>query len=364
MKRYLLLPLLLLSVLFSAVGCGKSTYPPVESTAAERATVMTLTDGDRQIDIPHELYRTLFLTYRAEYDGGNAALWSEEGAEALREQINERIFSRTAEIYAVLSLAKEIGFDPYGTSADKTVEEYIKAGVEGGYIDGMSVDGYGGDYDAYLKALGSLHMNYSVHTLMLRYLVSLRAVQEYYIGSLDSYGNTETEGVLKPTKETLSDFYYGEESARVLWVFLDAESYTAERAAAIRNAIASQGSEEAVASYMIGHTTAPGSEIRTGHVIGRYTLNASYYAEVTETAFSLSVGETSAPIATATGTEAGYYILYRAEKSAANLAELSDLEDNYKSNEVGRRIAEKQESLKNSAKMTTVIDFFALIGEE
>lgn len=364
MKRCLLSLFLLFSVLFCFVGCGDSTYPPIESTEAERATVMTLIDGDRQIDVPLELYRTLFLTYREELDGGDATLWQGENAEALRSAVNDKIFSRVARIYAVLSLAKEIGFDPYGTSAENKITEYIKASVDGGYIDGMSVDGYGGDYDAYLASLARMHMNYSVQTLLLRYLISLRAIEEYYQGSVDSYGNVKTEAALKPTEEELSAFYYGEESVRVLWVFLDGESYTQARAEAIRNDIAALQSERAVAAYMINHTTAPGSETAAGHVIGRYTLSDAYYAEITEAAFSLSVGRTSEAIAVATGTEAGYYILYRAEKSAENYAVLTDLSENYIENRIGETIHVKQNSLKNSAKMSTVVDLFSLIGED
>ena len=356
---------LLLALLFSFVGCGKDAeYPPVESTAEERETVMTLTDGDRAIDVPYELYSALFLTYREEFDGGDASLWEKEGSDALLEAISEKIVGRVSEIYAAISVARDIGFDAYGKEAEDKIKAYIKAGVEGGYIDGMSVEGHG-TYEAYLAALESMHLNYSVQVLLFRYLISLRAVQDYYLGTVDEYGNEVTAPALVPTEEELRDFYFGEESVRVLRIFLDGKSYTAERAKEIRDTIAGKKSESAVASYMIGQTTMPGSEVRAGYTFGRYTLESAYYEEVTRAAFALSVGETSAPISTSTGAETGYYILYRGAKSEENFADVQDsIKENYLQNEIGKKLAEKQNSLEKSAKMTKTIDILSVLGGE
>ena len=363
MKRKFVILCLLSAMLLSLFSCGKETeYPPVESTEEERATVITMTDGDRALDVPYELYRALFLTYREEFDGGNPSLWSEAGSDLLLEKINDRILDRIAEIYAVLGVARDIGFDPYGKEAEEKIKTYVKASVEGGYIDGMNVEGHG-TYEKYLAYLESVHLNYSVQILLFRYLIALRAVQDHYLGVVDEYGNEESAPALKPTDDDLRAFYFGEDSVRVLWIFLDGQSYTERRAKEIRDTVAGKPDEAAVAAYMIGQTTTPGPEVLAGHTIGRYTLESSYYLDVTDAAFSLAVGETSAPVATATGTESGYYILYRAEKSEENFTSYKDsVKENYMQNEVGRILSEKRESLKNSSVMKTNIDISSLIG--
>ena len=363
MKRKSGILCLLFALLFSFFGCAKKAeYPPVESTEEERATVMTMTDGNRSVDVPFELYRALFLTYRETFDGGDTSLWSKDGSDALFARINEKIFTETAEIYAALSAARDIGFDPYGKEAEAKISAYIKAGVEGGYIDGMSVEGHG-SYEKYLAYLESQHLNYSVQVLLFRYLISMRAVQDYYLGTLDKYGNEKTAPKLVPTEEDLRSYYFGEDSVRVLWIFLDGRSYSASRAKEIRDAVAAKSDETAVANYMIGQTTTPGSEVLAGHTIGRYTLPSSYYEEVTRAAFSLAVGETSAPLATSTGTESGYYILYRGEKSEENFLFSKDsVKENYLQNEIGKIFASKSESMKKSAEMTKTIDIPSLFG--
>lgn len=363
MKKKFGLLCLVFALLFSLLSCNKETeYPAVDSTEEERETVMTLVDGDRSIEVPYELYRALFLTYRKEFDGGDLTLWTGEGKDALLEKMNDKIFGRVAEIYAALSAARDIGFDPYGSEAEAKIKSYIKAGVEGGYIDGMSVEGHG-TYDAYLAYLESMHLNYSVQVLLFRYLISLRAVQDYYLGTVDEYGNEKTAPTLKPTEEELRDFYFGEDSVRVLWIFLDGKSYTESRANEIRATLAAKPDETAVANYMIGQTTTPGSEVLAGHTIGRFTLESSYYEEVTRAAFSLAIGETSLPIATSTGSESGYYILYRGEKSEENFTSAKDaVKENYMQNEVGKILSGKKYSMKNSANMTKTVDISALLG--
>lgn len=364
MKRKFGIFCILLALLLSLVGCGKETeYPPVESTEEERETVMTLTDGDRAIEVPYELYRALFLTYRSEFDGGDTTLWKKEGSETLLAAISEKITKQVSEIYAAFSVARSIGYDPYGKEAEEKIKSYIKAGVEGGYVDGMSVEGHG-TYEAYLAYLETMHLNYSTQVLLFRYLLSLRAVEEYYLGASDEYGNEVTAPALVPTDEELRAFYFGDESVRVLRIFLDAKSYTQARAEEIRNTVAKKSGEEAVAAYMISQTTMPGSEVRTGYTFGRYTLESAYYDEVTRAAFSLAVGETSAPIATSTGSESGYYILYRCEKSEENFTGAKEsVKENYLQNEVGKILAEKQDSLEKSAKMTKNIDISKILGE-
>ena len=53
MKRKFVILCLLSAMLLSLFSCGKETeYPPVESTEEERATVITMTDGDRALDVP------------------------------------------------------------------------------------------------------------------------------------------------------------------------------------------------------------------------------------------------------------------------------------------------------------------------
>ena len=182
MKKIICLILIIIS-LFSLGACSDSEFPPVESTDEEARVLMTVRYEKEEYEIRYELYRSLFLNFKTEYDGGDSSFWNRPESAEAKEKINGTIVNFCKDIFAVLHLAKSIGFDPYSKEADKLVEEYISASVNG---NSDIAEGYGGDYDAYLESLREMNLNYSVQTLLYRYSIAYDKIVEYYAGSMNA----------------------------------------------------------------------------------------------------------------------------------------------------------------------------------
>ncbi len=305
--------IIILSMCLSLFACSDE-YEPVESTAEEQRVMYTMTIDGEKYEVAYELYRALFLQYRSKVDGGDTSVWSGEKKDEYIAAIDEIIFSRTADIYAVFHLCGKVGIDIYSDVVEDTISDYIKVSVEGGSIDGMEIVGYGGDYDAYLAHLKAAYMNYSVQTLLYRYSIAYLLLEEYYADKVTG------EDSVSYTREDVKAYYDGDECVRVLEAFLSTATETdrlintPERARRLRDGVAQQSNEYDVGTYMISNTLS-GESLRDGMVIGKYSLDPAYYADLTASAFSLSVGETSEVIEVITGKSNGYYVLYRAEKS-------------------------------------------------
>ena len=113
MRRFLAVILLLTICITTLSGCKKNKYKPVESSEEEARVVLSLSLGGNTYNVRYELYRTLFLTYKSEFDGGDHTVWSGDKKEEYIERINERIVSEAAEIFAVFELCARLGIDCY-----------------------------------------------------------------------------------------------------------------------------------------------------------------------------------------------------------------------------------------------------------
>ena len=302
--------IIFIMLLFSVVlsSCSRS-YEPVASTDEEAAVVFTLTCDNEVYEVRYELYRALFLSHKAELDGGDSTLWSGVGAKELIGEMNELIVSYASRIYGAIHHAKKLGIDPYSKEFDDRVEEYIKIGVEG---DGGNYAG-AGSYEKYLDELKKMNLNYSVQDLLIRYSFALEKISEHYIGTEDEALGL-VGGSIDVSEEKVREFYESDECVRVIQIYLQAVAYSESRAEAIRNEIAVQSSATDVANYAIQYTTSSYVDIFDGTVIGRNTVNEEYM-EFTEAAFALKPGDTSAVIRINDGDEDGYYILYGLEKT-------------------------------------------------
>lgn len=363
MKRIAAL-LLLVATLLTLVGCNK-VYKPVESTDEESRTVMTISFGKKSYQVKYELYRALFLTYRDEIDGGDRSVWQGDKKDEYIARINEVIIDRAVDIYSTFAVAESVGIDPYSTAVEKEINTYINISIEGGDLGGVSYPGYE-SYEAYLEALENLYLNYSVQTLLFRYSVVSDLVDDYYMGTLTEeaiesgvVGNPE--GKLDYTKEDVAAFYNSDECVRVLRTFVsdDMDLDPQSRAESVRTAIAAVASkgESAVRKEMInkGSTTSV-PELEAGFIIGKYNLSKSYYADMVDAAFSLSVGEVSEVIKIHDGNRMCYYILYRAEKSEAHLeSSYASIAYIYLRNEIGEIYAECAKEMIASASFTDVM---------
>ena len=341
----------MLALCLCSVTSCKKKYDPVESTEEESRVVMTLTVGEGVYEVRYELYRALFLTYRALVDGGDSSVWSGEGRDEYVAKINGLITDRLAEIYSAFELASRIGYDPYSKEADEEIEEMIRVSVEGGTHGDKEYLGYCGDYDAYLSALKKMYHNYSTSVLMLRYELARTAVLQHYIGD-------GTNGAIQYTEADIEEYYYSDSSARILKTYLnEGVSYdTAARAENVRADLvgAAAKGEEAVKAMMIdrGTPTAVG-ELQRGVLIGRYSLGDEY-GDIAEAAFELDEGEVSEVVYVYTANEGGrYYVIYRAEKTDSFLTEAySEAVNTFLYDSVGGMLADIADVLEDSAAYT------------
>ena len=265
MKKIIALILALILSSLTLLSCN-GYYPPKESTKKESTVVMTLAFGEETYEIKYELYRALFLTLRHDVDKGDSSVWQGAKKGEYVDEINKLIFARLGDIYAVFSLAKEIGVDVYSEEYDETVLEIIKASVDSESIGEVKYTGFGGDYDAYLDSLKEMNLNYSVQDLMIRYALAMEDIHYYYGGNVENDANL---GKLGYTREDVLAFYNSDECVRVYQLFLSSlrTSYDKDKAENLRDKIASRDSEEAVIESMIGNSTL-GEDIKNGEIIG------------------------------------------------------------------------------------------------
>jgi predicted small lipoprotein YifL len=359
--------LLLLATLFAIVGCrNKNTdpYPPIESTEEEARTVMTLSiDGDTY-EVKYELYRAFFLTYKSMVDGGDSSVWTGDRKSEYTERINKIILDRIGEIYAAFAMCKRIGFDLYSSDIDAKIKENVRISIEGGSYGSNTVLGFG-SYDAYLAALKAMYFNYSVQTLMFRYAIAVAAIDSYYIGtaSPEDVNYDIALGTLQYTKDDVKNFYNSNECARVLRAsvqkILDnplerAEKLKAKLEEAVAGGASHEDREYAVFMTIMGSTLSSNpDEVKNGYVLGKYSLERSYYGEMIDAAFALNTGEVSSPIDVVDTTENSYYILYKTYKHDAHFeACYEDIKYVYLKNTVGEIAHGVAEELKSSASYT------------
>ena len=368
MKKIIALLLTLVTV-FSLGACKKNKkYPPVESTEEEARTVMTLSIDGKTYEVKYELYRTFFLTYKSQVDGGNAGVWSGENKAEYVARINELILDRVVEIYATFAVCARIGFDVYSDDVESQITEYIKISVEGGSYGSKTLPGYE-SYEDYLAALKASNLNYSVQTLMFRYAIATNAIDTHYIGTAnpDDVNYNMTLGSLQYTKEDVKQFYNGNDCARVLRAsFQKAVSYTpSETAEALKERLeqaaateySPEEKEEAVRGAIISSGRfSNAAEIEDGYVIGKYNLDRGYYGEMTDAVFSIEEGEVTDPISIVTDEEDTYYVIYRSYKSDEHFeANYNSIRYVYLRNCVGKITSDVAEELRSSVSYSDLL---------
>ena len=356
-KRLAALALTIIMMIGILTSC--SGYSPIESTEEEAKTVLSLTVGENEYKVPYELYRAFFLTYKADVDKGDASVWSSDEKNAYIEKINGLILSRIADIYAVFSIAKEIGIDVYSKDYDKKVKEYVKAGVDGGVIGDVVYEGFGGDYDKYIESLREMNLNYSVSDLLFRYSFAVDDIYYYYKGNVS---NDATLGKLEYTKDDVRDFYFGNGTRRVMSLYLSTvtTSFTEERVWQIRDTISRSTNESQALAAMINYSTLGAGDLADGIIIGEYNYDALYYEALTNEALSLSLHETSEPVRITTGTGDGFFILFCMQKSEQHFEDCYDnIKDAYEENEIGKMLSTRAAELKAGVSYTS--EYSALV---
>lgn len=349
MKKTLSL-FLILTLMFALFSCG-NPYEPVPSTEEEARTVMTLSFDGEAYEIKYELYRAFFLTYKSEIDGGDNSVWNGSDADAYIEKINKKIISSASQIFAVLHEAKKIGFDPYSASIDSKISDYVRVSVEGGAFGDTYVEGEG-SYEKYLASLKAMNLNYSVQTLLIRYSLATAALEEHYLG--DKSDILDEGGEFEYDEDDVRDYYFGDECASYMQIFLPSHAYTATRAKEIRDTVASSSTKTDAALAMHDYSISGYDEIFDGSVVGRYELDRAYFSDLSDAIFELAAGETSEPVKIGSGKDEGYYIVYRFEANADYFGKHYDvIEESYILNVLGKSLAAAEGALASSAIKTT-----------
>ena len=337
--RSLLAFALVLSFLLSLVGCG---YTPVKSTKAETAVILTLDGG---FSVPYELYRFYFLSELSLAEIDPAAL-TEEEKQAVFAETHQKALEEISLVYAVIKLASENGIDTESRAFDKYVKENVIAAIEGdeNYV------GYG-DKATYLAEIEKAYMNDSVFRFLLRY----RYAEEKLGAQL------RDTGALGSSEENVLSYMNSDECVRVSWIYIPytvLSGYTAQKLADME-ADAKAASNEGFLAMT--HKGLPDlytdEELDRGFYIGKYQLDP-YYAALTETAFSLEIGETSSFI----DSGDGIYLVRRLPKDGAYLSDaknLPDFTEYYLLNTFYGLLAEEGARLASSAVMT---ELFATVS--
>ena len=367
MKKIIALFLLCVS-LFGLFSCRKNKdaeYEPVPSTAEEATTVITMRIGNSTYNVRYELYRALFLNYKSTVDGGDPSVWSGENKAEYVAKIDKMILDRATEIYAAFEVCKNIGFDVYSDDVDDQIREYVRISVEGGIYGNSQIQGCG-SYDAYLEALKTANLNYSVQELLFRYAIAMEYIDRYYIGTVDPNDITLNMniGAIKYTKEDVFEFYDSDECARVLRAKLPkivssspkeaAEKLKGKLEAAADSATSLKEKEYQVYVAIAHSGRFPDTgELETGYTLGKYSEERSYYGALTDAVFSIDIGEVSDCIEVVTEYEDCYYVVYKTEKSYEHFEEnYESIKYVYLANCVGQIVYSAADTLKASAEYT------------
>lgn len=298
--------------------CACTEYKPVKSTEEEARVILTLTVGGEEYEVRYELYRALFLNNKSEVDGGDAGVWSGDRRGEYIEKINKLIIDDAANIFAAIHICEtEVDYNLYSAKADRRVEDFVEASVEGG----TDAKGFG-TYDAYLAYLKSQNLNYSVQDLLYRYYIALEEIDEYFIGDPDADSITDDDiavPTLESPVEAVRAFYYSESCKRVLYAYFSEladknPSFSINEFHRDMQSAAQRGRADVEA--VIARSAA--QDIRTGIFLSKNAYNEDYLKVITDVAFTLGDEEVSEVITvdgTADSTLDGYYVLYGIEKS-------------------------------------------------
>ena len=264
---------------------------------------------DGKYEASYELYRFAFLNTVAAY--GKPEEWSaEKRAEVffLADTAARREISR---VYAIFSMAEKHGID----TDSKEISTAVKAEV----VDAIENESYGyGSQEKYLEALKASYMTDSVFRFYLR----LSIVEEKLAKAMHA------EKFVEEDDETVRAYFTGESTVCATWIYIPYASAAyknftdamLEEMVARAHSASDEDFVKEAQQYL--QTLYMPDELARGFYFGRYQMDA-YYEKLTETAFSLEVGETSELIHSGDGV----YIVRRLEKDADYIADEENIEE-------------------------------------
>lgn len=318
------LAFLLASVLLltSLASCG--SYRPRESTEREATEVFTLGEST----VTFEVLYTFFRNRCEKIDGFTPAYFEGEEGKDRFAAVMAEAEAEIGEIYALLALSRASGIDPEGDEVEDTLEEYLKICVEGGRIGDINLKGAGGSYDDFLATMKEhYYMNDAVVRLMLRSAICEDLLTEHY------------ENTLRYTEEDVRAFFESDECIRLVWGSRD---HTVQGFTKLENLDVM----EKIRNYFENGQDHKAIQLSLNPAayfyMGRHTKDDALYGELIDTAFSLSVGETSEIIDL--GSE-GYFVIKRLAKDPTEFEDrYAELTPIYVNERMHKAIAEKAAS--------------------
>lgn len=318
--RGVLLALVCCALLVSLVGCGEGYYDPIKSSSLERTKVFET----QEYEVAYELVRYVFMAHIDEFDGGDRSLWAGENASTLWQTAWDKILPELLELYATFDICKTWGIDPYGDAIDNTVEQYIKADIDGGYVSGQYIEGLG-SVDAYKEALAKTYSTDAVRRLYYRYSACLAALYSYVV-------ENGAEGKVSVTDDQLLSYLAGDDYAHINRVYIPfinqpGDNFQEKRQSAydvvsrLRSKLLLASSyDEMVRTAFINSYSTDGAMVdydqaEYGLWLGKYTTDSAYNRQLYDVIFSIKPGEISDIIETSTG----FYVVYGMEKDTTCL---------------------------------------------
>ena len=197
--------LLLICTTLLLTGCSGG-YREERSSRKDREIVAKI----GKFEIKYELVRALFHTVKGDVDGGDETLWTSDKADEYFAQAMKKVEEYLLSIYGTFAYAKSIGIDPYGREIDKMIDAYVKTDIDGGYINGTQIQGYGSK-DAYLETLAKYYYTDSANRMMYRYTAVTSKIHDYYT-------QTFADGSISINETVLREFLLGPDVIHVHWV--------------------------------------------------------------------------------------------------------------------------------------------------
>jgi hypothetical protein len=298
--RFFCLALLGAVLLSTLVSCG---YPQIDPTAEEAETVMRM--GDFEITL--DMFRAEFFKARTAVDGGRAEYWNgmteEEKASWMRRLTDEATRS-LAELYAPLSLAKKEGIDPFGGEVNRLVSQ--------GRTDAINGLAAEDKYGAYLVGLKEVYFTDHVFRMNLRSTACIEKLES----KLCNKG-----GALYPTTEALYDYFLGEDTVAVIWMYREVltsvkseEEILSDMDALRRRALAECDTAAEMRNFFGARSNLQPYELTHGYYMGKED-SLTYSKELAEIAHSLAEGEMSEAVR----DRDGVYVLYRVPKKEGHV---------------------------------------------
>ncbi len=312
--RTLVCMALLCACLFTLIACDDDGfYDPIDSTSREEDVIAEI--GDEEVN--YELFRYLFMARVNEFDGGDHSKWNGEGGAKLWEKACNAVVADICDIYAVFSVSRTFGIDPYSDTVDTMVNQNIVLDIDGGMLDdGTIIKGYG-SIEKYEEEIRKTYSTDAVRRLLYRYMACLELLDNYIVNNRD-------KGTISVTDEKLDGMLESGKITHINRVYIAFDEFLGNRTAALekaqkmhQNLLDANGDYDKMVQTAFKNTVSDaGVDPSIGWWFGRSSTSERDFPAYYHAIFNTPKGEISDIIE----ERDGFYIVY----GMGNDADLSD----------------------------------------